>query len=84
MLRRTRDRVRAKFCSNCVDRFFPSQTGLFSHHAKARQCFTWRTAIAKNLRARLAADVERLLPLNGIEVMGDRRGHGVLAPQKLA
>lgn len=57
-----------------IDRFLPSDR-VIGRQAECCQRVARCTAIAKNARARLAADGNGLMPLNGIEVIGDRGGH---------
>jgi hypothetical protein len=67
-------RMRAKLCSDQIDDAFPVGAGLGMKPEREKRIGR-RATIPENSRALLAADSHGLMPLNGTEIIWNRRGH---------
>jgi hypothetical protein len=67
-------RMRTKLCSDQIDDAFPIGASLGMKPERDKR-IRRRAAIPENSRALLAADSHCLMPLNGTEIIWNRRGH---------
>lgn len=66
--------MRTQLSGDVIDRFLPGD-GLIGRQAKCRQSIAGGPTVAEHAGARLTTYGDCLMPLNRIEVIGDRGGH---------